>query len=194
MAYFFPGQPRKTSAGIFGWLVASAGAAVLLYLLLAPEDRGIPGWQPVNGSLQATLAAESGQAESTAPTAASSPGLAAPAPSAPAGGPAATPAEPVPSAGSTAAPSAAAAESSGREPVSAPVAKPAAGLLDLNAATESELDGLPGIGPSKAKAIAAYRDARSGFRSVDELLQVKGIGTKLLERIRPLVTVAQSPP
>lgn len=60
-------------------------------------------------------------------------------------------------------------------------------LLDLNAATEAELDALPGIGPAKAKSIIAYREAGGAFRAVDDLLKVKGIGPKLLEQIRPFV-------
>ncbi len=65
-------------------------------------------------------------------------------------------------------------------------------LLDLNAATEEELDALPGIGPSKAKAIIAYREAGNTFRSADDLLAVKGIGPKLLEQIRPFVRAGNS--
>lgn len=63
-----------------------------------------------------------------------------------------------------------------------------AGLLDLNRATEAELEALPGIGPSKVQSILAYRVSHQGFRSPDELLQVRGIGPKLYEKLRPLVT------
>jgi len=63
------------------------------------------------------------------------------------------------------------------------------GGMDLNRASEGELDGLPGIGPSKAKAIVAYRQEHGGFRSVEELLNVKGIGPKVLEKLHPLVYV-----
>jgi len=66
----------------------------------------------------------------------------------------------------------------------------AAGTLDLNRATEADLDALPGIGPSKAKAIVAHRDKIGGFRRVDQLLDVKGIGPKVFERLSPLVHVA----
>lgn len=63
------------------------------------------------------------------------------------------------------------------------------GLLDLNLATLAQLEQLPGIGPSKAKAIADYRTKLGGFRRIDELLEVKGIGSKLYERIRAYVSV-----
>ncbi|MDI3298304.1 MAG: helix-hairpin-helix domain-containing protein [Bacillota bacterium] len=61
--------------------------------------------------------------------------------------------------------------------------------LDLNRASADELDRLPGIGPSRAAAIVALREARGGFHSVDELLEVRGIGPVLFEQIRPLVRV-----
>jgi competence protein ComEA len=60
-----------------------------------------------------------------------------------------------------------------------------AGKLDLNAATASELDALPGIGPAKAQAILADRQSNGPYASVEELTRVKGIGAKLLEKLRP---------
>lgn len=164
---------------IAAWTVAAAGAAAILFALTAPSGKGIPGWQPVNGSLRATLAAADSPAPSGQPgepSAGTSKDAFATAPSsAPAASsPLTTPSEPPVS--ETVAPS-------------APTASlaPSESGIDLNAATEAELDGLPGIGPSKAKAILAYREEHGHFRSVDELLEVKGIGPKLLERIRPLV-------
>jgi competence ComEA-like helix-hairpin-helix protein len=61
--------------------------------------------------------------------------------------------------------------------------------VDLNAAGEKALLILPGVGPSTAKAIVAYRAAHGRFRSVEELLQVKGIGPKKLESLRPFLRV-----
>jgi competence protein ComEA len=61
--------------------------------------------------------------------------------------------------------------------------------VDLNAATAADLDALPGIGPATAAAILAHRDANGPFRSVDDLLDVRGIGEAKLEQLRPLVTV-----
>lgn len=63
------------------------------------------------------------------------------------------------------------------------------GALDLNAASAAELELLPGIGPSAAHRIVAYRDQIGGFRSVEELGGVKGIGSRTMERLRPLVCV-----
>ncbi|TMQ28982.1 MAG: helix-hairpin-helix domain-containing protein [Nitrospirae bacterium] len=63
------------------------------------------------------------------------------------------------------------------------------GLLDLNRATEQDIDALPGIGPRLAERIMEYRQSVGAFHSLDELRAVKGIGKKKFERIRPLVTV-----
>jgi len=57
--------------------------------------------------------------------------------------------------------------------------------VDINTATQSELESLPGIGPSKAKAILEYRRQHGPFQSVDELEKVKGIGRATVERLRP---------
>jgi competence protein ComEA len=63
-------------------------------------------------------------------------------------------------------------------------------LVNLNTATEAELMRLPGIGPSRARAIIEFREAHRGFYSVSQLLRIKGIGRAMLKRIRPLVVVA----
>jgi len=64
-----------------------------------------------------------------------------------------------------------------------------AGKLDLNAATAEQLDALPGIGPTKAKAIVDYRSANGPFARVEQLTDVKGIGPAMLEKLKPLVVV-----
>jgi competence protein ComEA len=61
--------------------------------------------------------------------------------------------------------------------------------IPLNSATLEQLDLLPGIGPSKAAAILEYRQRVGKFTSVEDLLNVKGIGKKTLENIRHLVRV-----
>ena len=61
--------------------------------------------------------------------------------------------------------------------------------VDLNAATAEQLDTLPGVGPATAAAIIAHRSESGPFTSVDELLDVRGIGAARLESIRDLVTV-----
>ena len=60
-----------------------------------------------------------------------------------------------------------------------------AGPVDVNSADARELVLLPGIGPVRAEAIVRLRDRRGGFESLDELLDVKGIGPATLERLRP---------
>ncbi len=62
-------------------------------------------------------------------------------------------------------------------------------LVDLNRATEADLLRLPGIGPTKARAIVAYRQARGPFASVAELVQVPGIGPATLAGLADLVVV-----
>ncbi len=61
--------------------------------------------------------------------------------------------------------------------------------LDLNRATVPELDGLPGIGPTKAKAIVAFRDSAGPFRQIEDLRRVPGITAALLRQIAGRVTV-----
>ena len=65
--------------------------------------------------------------------------------------------------------------------------------IDLNRATAEELETLPGIGAAKAAAIVAAREAQGGFRSLDELEGVRGIGPALMAKLRPLVVVGGSP-
>ena len=59
------------------------------------------------------------------------------------------------------------------------------GPISLSRASAEELDKLPGVGPSTAAKIIAYRNANGPFKTVDDLLQVKGIGPKKLNDIRP---------
>jgi competence protein ComEA len=65
----------------------------------------------------------------------------------------------------------------------------ASGVVSLNSADLTALESIPGIGPVKAGAILQYRDEVGGFSSVEELLDVTGIGPATLESIRPYVTV-----
>lgn len=62
-------------------------------------------------------------------------------------------------------------------------------ILDLNAATLEQLDGLPGVGPVLAGRILQWRTTHGRFRSVDELGEVSGIGDAILGQLRPLVRV-----
>jgi competence protein ComEA len=80
------------------------------------------------------------------------------------------------------------AESPSTEPASKAQAAPSAtGVLNLNTATEDELIMLPGIGPSRAKAILELRTKLSGFKKVEDLMRVKGIGRKTYRKLEPLL-------
>lgn len=63
------------------------------------------------------------------------------------------------------------------------------GPVDLNTATAEQLDTLPGVGPSTAQAILEYRQQHGRFESVDELLDVRGIGDAKLAQLRDRVRV-----
>lgn len=67
-----------------------------------------------------------------------------------------------------------------------------AARIDINGASIAELATLPGIGPSKAQAIAEHR-AKAPFASTDDLRKVKGIGDKLYESLRDRITVGDAP-
>ena len=62
------------------------------------------------------------------------------------------------------------------------------GVVNVNTASAEELEQLPGIGASRARALIEAREARGGFASLDELVEVKGIGEASLERMRPHLT------
>lgn len=66
----------------------------------------------------------------------------------------------------------------------------AAAAVNLNTATKDELVALSGIGPAKAQAIIDYRSQHGGFKSLDELKDVKGIGARQFEKLKPELTVA----
>lgn len=61
--------------------------------------------------------------------------------------------------------------------------------INLNTSSRRELEELPGIGPTLAERIIAYREKKGGFSSVEELKQVSGIGEKKFEEIRDLVEI-----
>jgi len=61
------------------------------------------------------------------------------------------------------------------------------GAVNINTATLEQLELLPGIGEARARAVVELRKQRGGFKSVDELTEVKGIGDVALERLRPFV-------
>jgi competence protein ComEA len=63
--------------------------------------------------------------------------------------------------------------------------------IDINQANIAELESLPGIGGFKAKAIVAYRETFGLFEAYEDLLEVKGIGEKTLEKIRPYIILGE---
>ncbi len=69
------------------------------------------------------------------------------------------------------------------------VSQLALAALNLNTATKEELVALSGIGPARAQAILDYRTAHGGFKSVDELKDVKGIGARRFDKLKSELTV-----
>lgn len=68
-------------------------------------------------------------------------------------------------------------------------ASTAPAVVNLNTATQQQLETLPRVGPSMAQRILAYRQENGGFRSVDELRNVSGIGDKTFEALKDFVSV-----
>ena len=62
--------------------------------------------------------------------------------------------------------------------------------VNLNTATASDLDGIKGIGPSKAKAIIDYRSKNGSFKSVEDLKNVQGFGEKSIAKLKGELTVS----
>lgn len=62
--------------------------------------------------------------------------------------------------------------------------------VNLNTASQAELETVKGIGPAKAKAIVEHRNKNGPFKSVDDLKEIKGFGDKMLSKMRPELTVA----
>jgi competence protein ComEA len=69
-------------------------------------------------------------------------------------------------------------------------ASEASGVVNLNTASEEELQLLPGVGPSKAAAIIAYRKKYGAFKKVDDLSKVKGFSYKTLKKLKPYLALS----
>lgn len=65
--------------------------------------------------------------------------------------------------------------------------------VDLNTATQSELEAVKGIGPAKAKAILEYRQKNGAFKSLDELAGVKGFGKASVAKLKGALAVGAEP-
>jgi competence protein ComEA len=70
----------------------------------------------------------------------------------------------------------------------------AAATVNLNTATAEQLEALPGIGPRTAVRILEYRQKSGGFKKVEDLMNVQGIGEKGFLKIKPMVTVGTTKP
>jgi len=71
--------------------------------------------------------------------------------------------------------------------------KPPTHPINLNSASAAELQQVPGIGPSTADKILQMRKSYGAFKSVDDLLAIKGIGPKRLEKMRKYLTIGKAP-
>lgn len=80
-------------------------------------------------------------------------------------------------------------DADGETPVPPPSSGAADGQIDINTADASALDSLPRVGPALAQRIVDWREANGRFGSIDQLLQVEGIGLKTLEGLRDRVRV-----
>jgi len=67
---------------------------------------------------------------------------------------------------------------------------PAPAPINLNTADRADLEKLPGIGPAVAARIIEYRQKNGGFKKIEDLMNVRGIGEKLFLRLKPLVSIA----
>jgi competence protein ComEA len=78
-------------------------------------------------------------------------------------------------------------------PQEAAEAKAAVSAVNLNTASAAQLEELPGIGAKMALRIVEYRQKNGGFKKVEDLMNVKGIGEKAFLKLKPLLTITQKP-
>jgi competence protein ComEA len=69
-------------------------------------------------------------------------------------------------------------------------ASPAVGVVNLNTASASDLEALPGIGAKTAARIVEYRQKNGPFKKVEELMNVRGVGEKNFLKLKPQISVA----
>jgi len=73
------------------------------------------------------------------------------------------------------------------------LAVPVWAAVDINTATQSELEAVKGLGPAKARAIIEYRQANGPFKSLADLDNVKGFGKASIDRLKNDLTVSKAP-
>lgn len=181
------------------------GIGLFAGIRLAPAARTELPWYAVNREMAALLpsptpsaaavaepgngasAASSGSIAPDAPLEGTGPASVSQASSAPSGGAGLEPSPPV---------TANQGSASGQAPVPGHTngtgslsASPGQGLVDINTAPASRLTDLPGIGPGKAQAIIAYREAKGSFKKPEDLKKVKGIGEKTYDRLKSKISV-----
>jgi len=73
------------------------------------------------------------------------------------------------------------------------VALPVFAAVNINTATQSELEAVKGVGPAKAKAIIQHREANGNFKNVDDLDNVKGFGKASVDKLKEALSVSPEP-
>ncbi|WP_077214041.1 helix-hairpin-helix domain-containing protein [Bacillus dakarensis] len=66
---------------------------------------------------------------------------------------------------------------------------PQSDKINLNKATQAELETLPGIGPAKSQLILEYRDQNGSFKTIEDIMEISGFGEKTFEKLKDLITV-----
>jgi competence protein ComEA len=183
---------------------AVIGAGLMLLATGGRPPAGIEGWTPVNAEVSTALGQESAGAGSKAPVAASGGSDSVTQQEAAVGQPSeneagngsvgeagGSPGTTASTAGGDAGPGAAAAGAGGTVNSTDGIGESASstdtGRISINRAGLAELQEIPGIGEKKAQAILEYRKTHGTFASIDELTQVKGIGDKMLEKMKPYI-------
>lgn len=74
------------------------------------------------------------------------------------------------------------------------LASPVWAAVDINTATQSELEAVKGLGPAKARAIIEYREKHGAFRSIDDLVKVKGLGKASVAKLKSELAMGEAKP